>query len=83
MKPVLVNTSVWVDHFRRRNCALVELLEIDAVMTHPLVWGELAFLGEELQPNFTENRWLLHRPRLQALGGPPFVETVNSLLRKP
>lgn len=42
MKSVLVDTSVWVDHFRRRNDALVDLLERDLVMMHPLVLGEIA-----------------------------------------
>ncbi|MEW5888501.1 MAG: PIN domain-containing protein [Pseudomonadota bacterium] len=42
MRGVLVDTSVWVDHFRRRNDALVDLLEMDLVMTHPLVLGEIA-----------------------------------------
>lgn len=39
---VLVDTSVWVDHFRQRNTPLVELLALDAVRIHPLVLGELA-----------------------------------------
>jgi hypothetical protein len=32
---------VWVDHFRYLNDALVELLELDLAMAHPLVVGEL------------------------------------------
>ena len=39
---VLVDTSVWVAHFRQRNSALTELLELDMVLTHPMVLGELA-----------------------------------------
>lgn len=39
---MLVNTSVWVDHLRRRNAALVELLDQSQVWTHPFVIGELA-----------------------------------------
>lgn len=39
---VLVDTSVWVDHFRQRSLPLVSLLERDAVMMHPMVLGELA-----------------------------------------
>ncbi|MBD3896777.1 type II toxin-antitoxin system VapC family toxin [Halomonas sp. ML-15] len=39
---VLVDTSVWVDHFRHRNDTLVELLESDQVMSHPMVVVELA-----------------------------------------
>lgn len=42
MKPVLVDTSVWVDHFRARNAVLEELLGLDGVMVHPMVLGELA-----------------------------------------
>ena len=39
---ILVDTSVWVDHLRSRNAALVALLEDDQVLTHPFVIGELA-----------------------------------------
>lgn len=42
MKAVLVDTSVWVDHFRQANEALIDLLGLDLVMTHPLVIGEIA-----------------------------------------
>ena len=42
MKRVLVDTSVWVDHFRMRNAALSELLELDLTMIHPMILGELA-----------------------------------------
>jgi len=42
MKGVLVDTSVWVDHFKRENQGLVYLLERDHVMMHPMVLGELA-----------------------------------------
>jgi hypothetical protein len=39
---VLVDTSVWVDHLRRRNATLVQLLEHAQVWTHLFVIGELA-----------------------------------------
>lgn len=39
---VLVDTSVWVDHLRKRNPTLVELLEQVQVWTHSFVIGELA-----------------------------------------
>jgi predicted nucleic acid-binding protein len=42
MTSVLIDTSVWVDHFRRRNDALVELIVSDRALTHPMVIGELA-----------------------------------------
>ena len=39
---VLVDTSVWADHFRRRDTRLGGLLENTLVLTHPFVIGELA-----------------------------------------
>ncbi|MHB0920806.1 MAG: type II toxin-antitoxin system VapC family toxin [Thiomonas delicata] len=42
MKGVFVDTSVWIDHFRQHNDALVDLLELDLVMAHPLIVGEIA-----------------------------------------
>lgn len=42
MNGVLIDTSVWVDHFRQRNAVLVNLLALDLVLAHPLVLGELA-----------------------------------------
>jgi predicted nucleic acid-binding protein len=39
---MLVDTSVWVDHLRRRNATLVVLLEQTQVWTHSFVVGELA-----------------------------------------
>jgi len=39
---VLVDTSVWVDHFRRGSDALASLLEDGEVACHPFVIGELA-----------------------------------------
>jgi hypothetical protein len=37
----LVDTSVWIDHFRRSDPGLKTLLDEEAVMTHPAVIGEL------------------------------------------
>ncbi len=42
MSGVLVDTSVWIDHFRNRNEALVNLLNQDLALTHPMVIGEIA-----------------------------------------
>jgi predicted nucleic acid-binding protein len=39
---VLVDTSVWVDHFRQGNAKLSEQLQAGQVWTHPFVIGELA-----------------------------------------
>lgn len=38
---VLIDTSVWVEHFRRPLPALIQLLRVDDVLTHPLVILEL------------------------------------------
>jgi predicted nucleic acid-binding protein len=39
---ILVDTSVWVDHLRRGDAKLAELLEHGAVVMHPFVIGEIA-----------------------------------------
>lgn len=39
---VLVDTSVWIDHFRNGNDGLIKLLTRDHALTHPLVIGEIA-----------------------------------------
>jgi len=38
----LVDTSVWVDHFRKGSQQLILLLEEEHVLCHPLIVGELA-----------------------------------------
>jgi predicted nucleic acid-binding protein len=39
---ILVDTSVWVSHFRQSNSSLVYLLTNDQVLCHPLVMLEIA-----------------------------------------
>jgi predicted nucleic acid-binding protein len=39
---ILVDTSVWIDHFRSSNHRLCGLLEEEQVLTHPFVLGEIA-----------------------------------------
>lgn len=39
---VLVDTSIWIDHFRKRNDALVSLIQFDLALTHPMILLELA-----------------------------------------
>jgi predicted nucleic acid-binding protein len=38
----LIDTTVWVNHFRAANAALIGLLESDLVLGHPLVLAEIA-----------------------------------------
>ena len=42
MKRVLIDTSVWVEHFRRPNDELIRLLGLDLALIHPMVLLELA-----------------------------------------
>ena len=39
---ILVDTSIWVNHFRQSNLQLVNLLTNDQVLCHPLVILEIA-----------------------------------------
>lgn len=39
---ILVDTSIWIDHLRRGDAALVVMLQSNRVLTHPFVIGELA-----------------------------------------
>lgn len=39
---VLVDTSVWIDHFRNRSDELISLISLDLAMIHPMVIGEIA-----------------------------------------
>jgi predicted nucleic acid-binding protein len=39
---VLVDTSIWIDHFRNDNNMLKELLNNNEVLIHPFILGELA-----------------------------------------
>jgi predicted nucleic acid-binding protein len=81
---VLVDTSVWVDHFRRRNEGLVNLLTLDLALTHPMVATEIACgtlpeprartltdiatLPQTRQASLNEVRELIEREQLFGLG---------------
>ena len=39
---VLIDTSVWIDHFRNGNDQLVKLIGLDLVLSHPMVIAEMA-----------------------------------------
>ncbi len=84
MSGVLIDTSVWVEHFRHRNESLVNLLTLDLALTHPMVLTELACgtppaprsrtladsatLPQARQASLDEVRDLIERERLYGLG---------------
>ena len=39
---ILADSSVWIDHLRRGNAALVRALQAGSIVVHPFVIGELA-----------------------------------------
>ncbi|HGG5823029.1 TPA: type II toxin-antitoxin system VapC family toxin [Salmonella enterica subsp. enterica serovar Saintpaul] len=39
---ILVDTSVWVEHFKNRNDGLIQLLNDDLVLIHPMILAEIA-----------------------------------------
>ena len=63
---ILADTSVWVDHLRASDKALVVLLEAGMVLAHPFVTGELA-LGNLRQREFV----------LQALADLPHADVAT------
>lgn len=65
MTSVLVDTCVWVKHFRTRNSHLMALLEDGEVLSHPVVVGELSMGGLKDRDQIL---WSLAR-----LGRPPLA----------
>lgn len=81
---VLIDTSLWVEHFRRQNDQLVNLLELELTMSHPMVLVELAcgtppqpqartlghigLLRQTQQASMSEVMDFIEREALQGLG---------------
>jgi len=81
---VIVDTSVWIDHFRHNNRALVDLMLRDSVLVHPMViveiacgtppaprsqsLGNLALLQACKQATVSEVLALVEREKLYGLG---------------
>lgn len=51
MPMVLVDTSIWISHFRKSNASFESLLANDQILSHPLVLIELA-CGSPPSPRF-------------------------------
>lgn len=58
---ILVDTSVWIDHLRKPEPKLKQLLENDDVATHPYVILELALGSITNRAQFLNNMALLHQ----------------------
>ena len=81
---VLVDTSVWVSHFRQTNDGLVSLIERDLVLGHPMVLaeiacgtppapreqtlGDMALLGQASLATLAEVMAFIEREKLYGLG---------------
>jgi hypothetical protein len=51
---ILADTSVWVDHVRRRNPDLTDLLDAGEILTHSFVIAEVAMGNLPRRPTFLE-----------------------------
>ena len=58
---ILADTSVWVDHLRRSNPELIELLDAGEILTHPFVIGEVAMGNLPRRATFLDAMRKLHR----------------------
>jgi len=81
---VLIDTSVWISHFRASNAELVELIELDLALIHPKVIAEIAcgrppgprlqtlgnlgLLQRCEQASLTESMAFIEREKLYGLG---------------
>ena len=81
---VLVDTSVWVSHFRSASQILVELAELDLIITHSMVIAEIAcgtppvprlqtladiaLLKPATSASLSETRSFIEREQLYGLG---------------
>ena len=63
---VLIDTSIWIDHFKNCNNTLIYLIEMDLALTHQMVVGELACGTPPSPRSQTLNDIALLRPAYQA-----------------
>lgn len=83
MSSVLVDTSVWVKHFRESNQELIHLIDCDKVLVHPMIVAEiscgtppsrintlsdLSALQQVQQPNLSEVMDFIERENLYGQG---------------
>jgi predicted nucleic acid-binding protein len=72
---ILVDTSVWIDHFRTNDDHFAKLLDVEVIWIHPFVLGELA-LGN-LRPRAATLQ-ILHRiPRCDVVSNFEFLHFIE------
>lgn len=64
---ILVDTSVWIDHLRKPDQRLQELLQNDEVASHPLILMELALGSIANREEVISNLSLLPKPQIADL----------------
>jgi len=72
---ILVDTAVWIDHFRAGDALLTGLLERGEALTHPWVTGELA-LGH-LRGRTEILRLLGHLPQATVATGAELLDLIE------
>lgn len=73
---ILVDTSVWIEHFRAGNPRLQKLLQEGEVATHPMVLGELAC--SNLPKRAKTLRLLSHLPRIPQAADHLVLQSIDS-----
>lgn len=61
---VLADTSIWVEHFRKSQPELVELLLSSSILMHPFIAGELACGNLNNRTKFLKDLETLPKARL-------------------
>jgi hypothetical protein len=74
---ILVDTSVWINHLRRKQSILVNLLEDDHVLMHPWVLGEIALGSLADRTGFI--RMLSYLPKLRPAKDEDIFTTLENL----
>lgn len=73
---ILVDTNVWINHLRRPQPALAQLLEASRVLMHPMVLGELA-CGRFKNRADGLRSWR-HLPRIEAREHEEVIDWIES-----
>lgn len=75
---ILVDTSLWIDHFGKTNETLSRLLSANLVLCHPHVIGEVALGNLPDRAQTLESLMTLRSPVVASLPEvPPFIERHN------